>query len=112
MSKRASIVMMAAVSIAGLGLASGTAFAQLSGANRDAFVESSISSCTSTIQQNSPGVPAAAITSYCTCMANKEADMTTPDDVAYMSEHHAATPDYTQRVQNLAPACKAAAGLQ
>jgi hypothetical protein len=45
-------------------------------------------------------------------MAGKEADMTTQADLAYISAHKAATEEYTKRIGALAPACKAAAGLQ
>ena len=87
------------------------ALAQLTGQLRDTFVQSSISSCSSTVQHNHPDFPAATIGAFCICMANKEADITTDEDMAYISEHKTATPDYRQRVQALAPSCNSAAGL-
>jgi hypothetical protein len=92
-------------------LSAGWAAAQLTGADREAFVQAAIASCTATATKNHPDVAAATIKTYCTCMAGKEADITTAADIAYMNEHNAATPEYTSRVQALAPACNAAAGL-
>ena len=108
--RRRSISWAVAVAAAGI-LAGGSAVAQLTGAGRDSFVQASIKSCSDTVRGNSPGLSAEPITTYCTCMANGEADIMTPADIAYMTEHQAAPDDYRQRVQALAPACKKAAGL-
>ena len=111
MNWRAAVLAAAAMALpasSGVGLAASNgefAVAQLTGSDRDAFVQSSIQSCTSTATQQNPTVPAATITTYCTCMAGKEADMTTPADVAYMAQHHAATEEYTKRVEQLAASC-------
>ncbi|HZT88077.1 MAG TPA: hypothetical protein VFA12_08915 [Stellaceae bacterium] len=102
----------AAAVAAAVALSAHGALAELTGANRKAFVESSINSCSSAIKQAHPEVPADKVTTYCTCMAEAEADMTTEEDVQYMATHNAATPDYTRRVQALAPACNKKAGLQ
>jgi hypothetical protein len=110
MTRRRWIVTV--VVIAGLCLGAEAARAQLTGPDRDEFVQSSITSCTSTVKRSNPTVPADTIKTYCTCMAGKEADMTTQADVAYMDAHKAASPEYTQRVQALAPVCKAAAGVR
>jgi hypothetical protein len=45
-------------------------------------------------------------------MAEAEADMTTQADVEYMSAHNEPPQDYRGRVQALAPACKAKAGIK
>lgn len=107
---RRFIVFPLAVSAA-FALSAGGAAAQLAGPDRASFIQSSIASCSATVKQNHPEIPPATITTYCTCMANKEADMTTPADLAYIAAHNAATPEYTQKVQALGPACNAAAGL-
>jgi|SRR5580704_1315988 hypothetical protein len=105
------IVVVAALSIGGLIFAAGPARGQLTGQDRADFVAASFKSCMGAIQKKHPDNPEAANTTYCTCMSNREVDIMTSADVAYINEHHAASEDYTQRVAALAPECNAAAGL-
>jgi hypothetical protein len=119
--RRLSIFPMAAAVAAVLSAGSGAAadrpgraeitLARLAGPDRDAFIKSSIESCTSTAEKKSPSAPASAIKTYCTCMAGKVADVTTEADLTYMAAHHAATEEYKKRVLKFAPICNAAAGL-
>jgi hypothetical protein len=111
--KRAAgwVVLALAIAGAGAGLESRAAVAQLTGSDRTDFVQASLSSCTSSMQQAAPSISADAVKSYCTCMANKAADMTTPADLQYVAQHGTGSDDYTNRIKALAPGCLAAAGL-
>jgi hypothetical protein len=107
-----SIVAGAALAIAALSVVSAPALARLDGADRQAFIESSVKSCSDTALKTNPKLPAKTIETYCSCMADAEADMTTAADVEYMSAHNEPPADYTARVRALAPACNAKAGLK
>jgi hypothetical protein len=87
------------------------AFAQLAGAERDDFVAGSIKSCLATAAKKHPELSAERANVFCSCMANAEADMTTPADIAYVRQNSVTSPDYRQRVLALAPGCNARAGL-
>ena len=102
----------AALAIAALSLLSSPAAARLDGSEREEFVKSSLESCSSGVRKNNPQLPAKQIETYCSCMAEAEADMTTAADIEYIAAHNAATKDYTARVQALAPACATKAGLK
>ena len=91
---------------------SAPAVARLAGTDRQEFVDSSLKSCSDALHKNNPKLSAKTVETYCSCMAEAEADMTTDADVEYMSAHEAATKDYTDRVRALAPACNAKAGLK
>jgi len=105
-----SVVAGAALFVAALSVVSAPAAARLAGADRQAFVESSLKSCSDTIHKNNPKAAASTVEAYCNCMAEAEADMTTDADIEYMNAHAAPPPDYRGRVQALAPACNAKAG--
>jgi hypothetical protein len=85
--------------------------ALLSGADRQAFIKSSRESCINATQRNHPEIGAQARETYCGCMAEKAADITTPDDFSYFDKHHEMPPDYSGRLAKLAEACNATAGL-
>jgi len=95
----------------GIALGPGIAFAQLTGTGRDDFVAGSIKSCSATAAKNHPEIPAERASTFCSCMAEAEADITTPADIAYVKQNRVTSPDYRQRVLALAPACNARAGL-
>ncbi|HVC51473.1 MAG TPA: hypothetical protein VND87_05590 [Stellaceae bacterium] len=96
---------------AGGAAVSGAATAQIKGPDRATFVSASTKSCTRTVTANHPNFPAATVAAYCSCMAEGEADVTTPDDIAYINAHHEAPPDYKTRISKLAANCNAKAGL-
>ena len=103
-----------ALSIAVLGVAlsiSGRGYAQVTGPDRATFIAASVKSCARTVKTNHPDLSAATIGTYCSCMAEGEADMTTQDDIAYINAHHEAPPDYKGRLTKLAASCNAKAGL-
>lgn len=102
----------AALAIAALLVVSAPAVARLDGAERQSFIESSLKSCSEAVRKGHPTVAAATIKTYCSCMADAEADMTTDADVQYMDVHNEASPDYRSRVLALAPACNAKAGVK
>jgi hypothetical protein len=117
------VVLAIAASIAGVALRSAPAaaeptasgeirLAQLSGADRQAFIKSSRESCIGTTRHNHPEVSTQARETYCGCMAEKAADVTTADDFAYFDKHQEMPPDYKSRLAKLAGGCNAAAGLQ
>jgi hypothetical protein len=85
--------------------------AQLAGADRDLFVASSVKGCTEGAAQEKITVPAEKMSAFCTCMANKQADMTTQADLDYYGKHQALSDGYSKRVAALAPACRDAAGI-
>ena len=101
-----------ALAIAALSVSSFPAAARLTGAELQAFVETSIKSCSDAVHKNHPTVAARTIEAYCTCMADAEVDITTDADIEYMGTHNAASEDYTARVRALAPACNAKAGAK
>jgi hypothetical protein len=106
--KGASIATMAGIVLAGFSFA--TAFAQLSGPDRDTFVKESNQTCSEVLQKKQSFSPA-QIAAYCTCMADAQAGFTTHADIAYIAEHKAMTEDYKNRILNVVPRCKAAAGM-
>lgn len=85
--------------------------AQLQGADRDLFVGSSIKGCNAGAAQEKLTVPADKMSVFCTCMADKQADMTTQADLDYYGQHQTLSADYSKRVAALAPACRTGAGI-
>jgi len=104
-------IIVAVALAAGGAAVSSAAMGQIKGPDRATFVSASTKSCTHTVTTNHPGLPAAAVGTYCSCMAEGEADITTPDDIAYINAHHEAPPDYKTRIAKLATSCNAKAGL-
>jgi len=94
-----------------LSLTATAATAQLSGADRDVFVASSIKGCAETVEQDKVPFPKAKTDAFCSCMAQKQAEMTTQADLDYYAAHHALSEDYGKRVKALGPGCRSAAGL-
>src|SRR5580700_2450795 len=76
-----------------------SAMAQLTGQDRNSFVQGSIERCFADPQLH-PGIAPNDLNTYCACMAYKEADITTPADWAYMTTHRPAR------------FCRAGAGLR
>lgn len=107
-----SAVTGAALAVTLLSFFASPAAARLDGPGRDVFVKSSLESCSDALRKNRPNMSSKQIETYCSCMAEAEADMTTAADVQYMAAHNAATEDYHARVRALAPACNAKAGLK
>jgi hypothetical protein len=107
-----STLAAAVLAIAALTAVCVPALAQITGPGRKEFVDSSRQSCSEGMHKANPKLPANATDTYCSCMAEAEADMTTQADVEYMAAHNAATEDYRKRVLALAPACKTKAGLK
>lgn len=93
-------------------LAAPAARAQLQGADRDLFVASSIKGCQQGMAEAKLPASPAQMTAFCTCMANKEADVTTEDDFDYVGKHKTLPDDYSKRVAAIAPACRAAVGVE
>jgi hypothetical protein len=101
-----------ALAIAALSVSSFPAAARLAGADREDFIKSSFKSCGDAVRKDHPSVAAKVVESYCTCMAEAEAEMTTDADIEYMNAHSAPPADYRRRVQALAPACNQKAGAK
>jgi hypothetical protein len=101
-----------AAALAGVVFGSETALAQLTGDQRDEFIKGSFQACNDAAGKNFPTIPADTVKTYCQCMAEKEADMTTQADIAYVSEHQAGSDDYKARIVALVPICRAQAGLK
>jgi hypothetical protein len=89
----------------------GGAMAQLAGPDRDTFVASSIKGCTETAEKDKLQIAPDTMKAFCTCMATKQADMTTKADLEYFGAHQTLSDDYGKRVAALAPACRTEAGI-
>jgi hypothetical protein len=109
---RRSMIAAPALVLAGLVLSFGTGHAQLSGDDRTAFIKGSFEACSSAASKDHPEIAADAVKTYCQCMAEKEADMTTQADIDYVNAHQAGSDDYKARILALAPACQAKAGIK
>lgn len=109
---RRSVVVAAAMVLAGLVLSAGAARAQLSGDDRTQFIKGSFEACNSAATRDHPEIASDKVKTYCQCMAEKEADMTTQADIDYVNEHQVGSDDYKQRILALAPACQAQAGIK
>ena len=107
---RLSIV-VAMLALAGLVGGSG-AHAQLSGDDRAQFIHGSFEACNGAATRDHPEIAADAVKTYCQCMAEKEADMTTQADIDYVNAHQVGSDDYKARILALAPACQAQAGIK
>ena len=92
-------------------LIGGEACAQVTGQFRESFIRNSSASCLAAVLKDNPALPETKIQTYCVCMATAQADITTPDDVAYMNEHSTASDDYRRRLQPLAARCGTSAGI-
>ena len=101
---------VAGVVISGLLTVAG-ARAQLVGDSRALFVTSSIKGCVTGAERQKLPVAPATMEAYCTCMANRQAEMTTEADLAHYASRHELSEDYQQRITALAPACKKEIGL-
>jgi hypothetical protein len=111
MKMRWSMV-MAILALAALAGNCGTALAQLSGDDRAQFVKGSFDACNGAATRDHPEIAADAVKTYCQCMAEKEADMTTQADIDYVNAHQVGSDDYKARIMELAPACQAQAGIK
>lgn len=88
------------------------AAAEISAANRDTFVGVVTKGCSNEARKMHPDYKESVIVTYCSCIANGQADITTIADMTYISQHNQqASEDYKQRVAKLYPRCNAAAGL-
>jgi hypothetical protein len=110
--KGKSFVPGAALALAALFVVPGSAQARLDGADRKTFIESSPKGCLDAIHKNNSKIAAKTVETYCSCMAQAEADITTAADVHYMNAHTEPPQDYRDRVRALAPACKAKADIK
>ena len=103
---------MAAIALAGTWFMGGAASAQLTGSDRDDFIKGSFEACSSAATRDHPEIAGDAVKTYCQCMAEKEADMTTQADIDYVNAHQVGSDDYKARILALAPACQAKAGIK
>jgi len=106
------LVVAAALAFAGPVCGSGAAVAQLSGDDRTQFINGSFEACNGAATRDHPEIAADAVKTYCQCMAEKEADMTTQADIDYVNAHQVGSDDYKARILALAPACQAKAGIK
>jgi hypothetical protein len=85
--------------------------AQITGPLREGFIKNASASCVAAVRKDNAALPETRAQAYCVCMATAQADITTPDDVAYMNEHSTASDDYRRRLQPLAARCSTSAGI-
>jgi hypothetical protein len=107
-----SMVVAGGLALAGLAFGSAAAQAQLTGEQRGEFIKGSFGACTDAATRDHPEIASAAVNTYCQCMAEKEADMTTQADIDYINANKAGSDDYKARIQALAPVCREKAGLK
>ena len=110
--KRRSMLAAVVMVLAGSVLGVAAARAQLSGDDRTQFIKGSFEACNSAATRDHPEIAATAVNTYCQCMADKEADMTTQADIDYVNAHQIGSDDYKARIMALAPACQAQAGIK
>jgi len=103
--------LLAVLVTAGGLLVGGETPAQITGPLRDGFIKNASASCVAAVRKDNAALPETRAQAYCVCMATAQADITTPDDVAYMNEHSTASDDYRRRLQPLAARCSASAGI-
>lgn len=84
---------------------------ELKGPVREAFIKKVHRSCARKVHKDYPDVERKSVGSFCTCLANAQADAITPADIAYMNEHHKASEDYKDRFAKLAASCVKKAAL-
>jgi hypothetical protein len=89
---------------------SGLASAELSDALRTALFNNSLRVCSQTYLKTNES--ATQVTTYCTCLARGQADMTTMEDVAYIGAHKTVSEDFQNRTNALTPKCKSDAGIK
>jgi hypothetical protein len=109
---RQSMIFATALALAGSVVGYGMALAQLTGDDRGKFIEGSFQACTEAATRDHPEIATGAVKTYCQCMAEKEADMTTQADIDYVTAHQVGSDDYKARIMALAPACQAKAGIK
>jgi hypothetical protein len=109
---KCKFVVALALATAALSILAAPAVARLDGADRKAFMESSLKGCIDAIHKQKTTYSEKTIETYCGCMSEAEADMTTHADVEYMSAHNEPPQNYRARVQALAPACKRKGGVR
>ena len=107
-----SVLAAAALALAGSVFGGRAALAQLAGDDRAQFITGSFEACNGAATRDHPEIAAAAVKTYCQCMAEKEADMTTQADIDYVNAHQVGSDDYKARILGLAPACQAQAGIK
>ena len=83
----------------------------LTGGYRTQFINSSIAACNRAVTRDHPEIAANKVATYCQCMAEKEADITSRADIDYVSQYHIASADYQARILAVAPACRTQAGI-
>jgi hypothetical protein len=106
------MVAVMALAIAGAVCGGGLALAQLSGDDRAQFIKGSFEACNGAATRDHPEIAADVVKTYCQCMAEKEADMTTQADIDYVNAHQVGSDDYKARIMALAPGCQAQAGIK
>jgi Trypsin-like peptidase domain len=85
--------------------------AELKGSAREEFIKRVHRSCSRKVHKDHPDMERKTIKDLCTCVANAQADATTPADIAYAKEHHEVSQDYKERFAKLATPCVKRAGL-
>lgn len=80
--------------------------AYLKGPQRDAFVKKSVRSCDRKLDKEYPDVSRTMVKTFCSCVAEGEADALTEADAAYLDQHHEASDDFKARLHNVVAACK------
>src|SRR5258708_19233990 len=99
-------MVMAMLALAVLAGNSPRALAQLSGDDRTQFITGSFQACNGAAAHDHPEIAADAVKTYCQCMAEKEADMTTQADIEYVNAHQDGSDHYKARIMALPPGCQ------
>jgi len=66
---------------------------KLAGRDRDNFIASTVASCNVSAMRTNPNAPIDRVDAACKCVAAKEADTITQDQIAYLIEHKGVSPE-------------------
>jgi hypothetical protein len=85
--------------------------APISGETKDQFLMGAVNNCTATAKRTAESVTATysplVIERYCACVAFREAEITTDEDVAYMRDHGELPKSWKDRViAEIVPVCR------
>jgi len=81
---------------------------KLVGKNRDDFIAATASSCNVSAMRTNPNASLPQVDTACKCVAAKEADSITQDQIAYLLEHRSVSPDLEKTIQRQLDECLAA----
>lgn len=97
----AIVICFAVVTLAALEQPNKDAPFKAASADRATFIKTSTASCVRRQQSDpqSKNVSADAINAFCSCYSESLADVTTMEELTYMTEHHGPSPSMTEKIK-------------